>query len=47
MRSRLALAAASTSYPRAPAAYMKKNQVNHQRQESGYAVKDQADSRHI
>jgi len=28
-------------------AYMKKNEVNFQRQESGYAVKDEADSRHI
>jgi dimeric dUTPase (all-alpha-NTP-PPase superfamily) len=28
-------------------AYLKKNQVNHQRQESGYAQKDEADSRHI
>ena len=28
-------------------AYLKKNQVNHQRQESGYAKKDEADSRHI
>lgn len=28
-------------------AYVKKNQVNHQRQESGYAQKDEADSRHI
>ena len=27
--------------------YVKKNEVNHQRQESGYAVKDHADSRHI
>lgn len=29
------------------AAYLKKNAVNHARQESGYAVKDEADSRHI
>jgi dimeric dUTPase (all-alpha-NTP-PPase superfamily) len=28
-------------------AYVKKNQVNHQRQDSGYAVKDNADSKHI
>ena len=28
-------------------AYMKKNQVNFQRQESGYAVKDEHDSKHI
>jgi dimeric dUTPase (all-alpha-NTP-PPase superfamily) len=28
-------------------AYLKKNQVNHQRQESGYAVKDAHDSKHI
>ncbi len=28
-------------------AYLKKNQVNHQRQESGYVKKDEADSRHI
>jgi dimeric dUTPase (all-alpha-NTP-PPase superfamily) len=28
-------------------AYLKKNQVNFQRQESGYAAKDQHDSRHI
>lgn len=28
-------------------AYLKKNQVNHNRQESGYAQKDEADSRHI
>jgi len=27
--------------------YIKKNEVNHKRQESGYAVKDHADSRHI
>jgi dimeric dUTPase (all-alpha-NTP-PPase superfamily) len=27
--------------------YVKKNEVNHKRQESGYAVKDHADSRHI
>jgi len=29
------------------AAYCKKNQVNFQRQQSGYAVKDEADSKHI
>lgn len=29
------------------AAYVKKNAVNHQRQDSGYAVKDHEDSRHI
>ena len=29
------------------AAYVKKNQVNFQRQETGYAVKDEHDSRHI
>jgi dimeric dUTPase (all-alpha-NTP-PPase superfamily) len=29
------------------AAYVKKNEVNHSRQESGYSVKDEADSRHI
>jgi dimeric dUTPase (all-alpha-NTP-PPase superfamily) len=29
------------------AAYVKKNTVNHQRQDSGYAKKDEADSRHI
>jgi dimeric dUTPase (all-alpha-NTP-PPase superfamily) len=29
------------------AAYVKKNQVNHQRQESGYVKKDEADSKHI
>lgn len=29
------------------AAYVKKNQVNHARQETGYAVKDEDDSRHI
>lgn len=29
------------------AAYVKKNAVNHQRQESGYAKKDEDDSRHI
>lgn len=29
------------------AAYLKKNKVNHQRQESGYANKDESDSRHI
>ena len=28
-------------------AYMKKNQVNHNRQESGYKDKDESDSRHI
>jgi dimeric dUTPase (all-alpha-NTP-PPase superfamily) len=28
-------------------AYVKKNQVNFQRQESGYAQKDEADSKHI
>jgi dimeric dUTPase (all-alpha-NTP-PPase superfamily) len=28
-------------------AYMKKNEVNFKRQESGYTVKDEADSRHI
>ena len=28
-------------------AYVKKNQVNHQRQETGYERKDEADSRHI
>jgi dimeric dUTPase (all-alpha-NTP-PPase superfamily) len=28
-------------------AYVKKNEVNFRRQESGYAQKDQADSRHI
>lgn len=28
-------------------AYLKKNQVNHQRQESGYVKKDEADSKHI
>lgn len=28
-------------------AYVAKNKVNHQRQESGYATKDEADSRHI
>lgn len=28
-------------------AYLKKNQVNLQRQETGYAVKDETDSRHI
>jgi dimeric dUTPase (all-alpha-NTP-PPase superfamily) len=28
-------------------AYLKKNEVNHQRQESGYTKKDEADSRHI
>ena len=27
--------------------YVKKNEVNHARQESGYAVKDHADSKHI
>lgn len=29
------------------AAYMKKNKVNHTRQETGYAVKDAEDSKHI
>jgi dimeric dUTPase (all-alpha-NTP-PPase superfamily) len=29
------------------AAYVKKNKVNHERQESGYAVKNEADSKHI
>ena len=28
-------------------AYIKKNKVNHERQESGYAVKNEADSKHI
>jgi dimeric dUTPase (all-alpha-NTP-PPase superfamily) len=28
-------------------AYVKKNAVNHQRQEKGYAVKDEHDSKHI
>jgi dimeric dUTPase (all-alpha-NTP-PPase superfamily) len=28
-------------------AYVKKNKVNHERQESGYKVKDEADSKHI
>jgi dimeric dUTPase (all-alpha-NTP-PPase superfamily) len=28
-------------------AYLKKNKVNHQRQQSGYDKKDEADSRHI
>jgi len=28
-------------------AYVKKNEVNHQRQESGYGAKDGSDSRHI
>jgi dimeric dUTPase (all-alpha-NTP-PPase superfamily) len=28
-------------------AYLKKNQVNHERQESGYSKKDEDDSRHI
>jgi dimeric dUTPase (all-alpha-NTP-PPase superfamily) len=28
-------------------AYVKKNQVNFQRQETGYVKKDEADSRHI
>lgn len=28
-------------------AYLKKNEVNHKRQESGYAVKDHSDSQHI
>jgi dimeric dUTPase (all-alpha-NTP-PPase superfamily) len=27
--------------------YVKKNEVNHKRQDSGYAVKDHDDSRHI
>jgi len=27
--------------------YVKKNQVNHQRQDSGYTAKDEADSKHI
>lgn len=27
--------------------YLKKNEVNHQRQAGGYVVKDEADSRHI
>ena len=27
--------------------YVKKNEVNHKRQESGYTVKDHADSKHI
>jgi len=27
--------------------YVKKNEVNHKRQESGYSVKDHADSKHI
>jgi len=29
------------------AAYTKKNKVNHARQDAGYAVKDEADSKHI
>jgi dimeric dUTPase (all-alpha-NTP-PPase superfamily) len=29
------------------AAYIKKNKVNHERQDSGYTAKDEADSRHI
>ena len=28
-------------------AYMKKNKVNHERQDSGYTAKDESDSRHI
>ena len=28
-------------------AYVKKNQVNHERQDSGYVKKDEADSKHI
>ncbi|MDX6765579.1 MAG: dUTPase [Candidatus Methylacidiphilales bacterium] len=28
-------------------AYLKKNQVNHQRQDSGYTAKDETDSKHI
>jgi dimeric dUTPase (all-alpha-NTP-PPase superfamily) len=28
-------------------AYLKKNAVNHARQESGYVSKDEADSKHI
>ena len=28
-------------------AYLKKNKVNHERQDSGYAIKDEDDSRHI
>ena len=28
-------------------AYIKKNEVNHQRQDSGYTAKDEEDSRHI
>lgn len=28
-------------------AYLRKNAVNHQRQESGYVVKDEDDSRHV
>ena len=28
-------------------AYLKKNQVNHQRQDSGYVKKDESDSKHI
>jgi len=29
------------------AAYLKKNEVNFKRQDSGYATKDQSDSKHI
>ena len=29
------------------AAYLKKNKVNHDRQDSGYKTKDEDDSRHI
>ena len=29
------------------AAYVKKNEVNFKRQDSGYAVKDESDSKHI
>jgi dimeric dUTPase (all-alpha-NTP-PPase superfamily) len=28
-------------------AYLKKNKVNHNRQDSGYSTKDENDSRHI
>jgi hypothetical protein len=28
-------------------AYVKKNEINFKRQESGYTVKDESDSRHI
>jgi dimeric dUTPase (all-alpha-NTP-PPase superfamily) len=28
-------------------AYLKKNKVNHNRQDSGYSIKDEDDSRHI